>query len=45
MNLLASERSDGDIQGEIAEIVGFDALELATSLVQHRQRIVAQVRS
>lgn len=43
MALLTSSRSDGDISGEIAEVVGYDELDLAMNLVQHRQLIVAQV--
>ena len=43
ISLLTSSRSDGDISGEIAEIVGFDELDLATGLVQNRQLIVTRV--
>ncbi|KAG9057370.1 hypothetical protein FS842_007071 [Serendipita sp. 407] len=43
--LLTSERSDSGISEEIAELVGFDMLEFATDLVQHRQTLVQQYPS
>jgi hypothetical protein len=43
MDLLKSRRSDEEVSGEVAEIVGYDELEFATSLVQHRHAIVNQV--
>jgi hypothetical protein len=43
MELLTSGRSDEEVSGEVAEIVGFDELEFVTSLVQHRHAIVNQV--
>ncbi|KAG8829512.1 hypothetical protein FRC17_006484 [Serendipita sp. 399] len=43
--LLSSDRSDSEIAEDIAEVVGFDMLELATDLVQHRRNLVEQRES
>lgn len=44
MELLASKRSDDEISGELAELVGYDELEFVTGVVQSRHQLVSQVR-
>ncbi|PVF94776.1 putative RNA helicase [Serendipita vermifera] len=43
--MLSSPQSDNEISGEIAEIVGFDELDLAMKLVQERRVLINQLEN
>ncbi|KIM25210.1 hypothetical protein M408DRAFT_26410 [Serendipita vermifera MAFF 305830] len=40
LNLLASRKSDEEISGELAELVGYDELDFVASMVQNRHLLV-----
>ncbi len=43
MNLLTSNKTDEEISGELADLVGYEELEFVTSVVQNRGSLVNQV--
>ncbi|KAH9943329.1 Sec63-domain-containing protein [Epithele typhae] len=43
LSLLISSRSDDDISGELAELVGFDNIDLSSSLISSRKEAAQQI--
>lgn len=43
MDLLSSSRTDDEISGEVAELVGFDQIELVTDLLESRRSAAKEV--
>jgi hypothetical protein len=41
--LLSSQRSTDDIQIELAELIGFDDLELVTDIIEQRSVVTSEV--
>lgn len=43
--ILSSDRHDDAISGEIAEIIGFDDIDLVMNIIQERRTVAQKVRS